>query len=133
MKEYRVIRNFEVAKVGDIFGEVEPGVYRMSKAEKVPGRLSERAMTIDQEIADSLVENDFLQEIVEEKHSITLDMINDLLKNYDQDFKDTITKYENKEIPTCVKVEAETVYYNLNKVLNRIKESLENEQTGQDC
>jgi hypothetical protein len=30
--------------------------------------------------------------------------------------------YNDQEIPTCVKVEADTVYYNLTKVLNTIKD-----------
>ena len=31
-------------------------------------------------------------------------------------------KYNNQEIPACVKVEAETVYFNMCKLLNKIKE-----------
>lgn len=31
------------------------------------------------------------------------------------------------KIQPCVKLEAETVYYNLNKVLNKIKDTLTNE------
>ena len=36
-------------------------------------------------------------------------------------------KYSEGKVPPCVKLEAETVYYNLTKVLNKIKEELINE------
>ena len=36
-------------------------------------------------------------------------------------------KANKGEIQPCVKLEAETVYYNLNKVLNKIKDTLTNE------
>ena len=36
-------------------------------------------------------------------------------------------KADKGEVQPCVKVEAETVYYNLTKVLTRIKDELTNE------
>ena len=46
---------------------------------------------------------------------------------YESDYKEVIDKYSEGEIQPCVKVEAETVYYNLNKVLTKIKNTLKNE------
>lgn len=131
MKEYKVIKDFDIAKVGDVFTEVEPDIYYMSHINEKQNYRSEKAMTINKTIVDSLVKDGILQE--DKQTSPTLDMINNLLDNYSISLSNLLEKYNNKEIPTCAKVEAETVYYNLNKVLNKIKESLENEQMGKDC
>lgn len=65
----------------------------------------------------------------ESKYNVdaTLELIDDLLKKYESNLKETNEKANKGEIQPCVKLEAETVYYNLNKVLNKIKDTLTNE------
>ena len=65
----------------------------------------------------------------ESKYNVdaTLELIDDLLEKYESNLKETNEKANKGEIQPCVKLEAETVYYNLNKVLNKIKDTLTNE------
>ena len=62
-----------------------------------------------------------------DKINTTVEFIDSLLKQYEDDYKEVIQKYKEGKVQPCVKVEAETVYFNLTKVLNKIKEELTNE------
>lgn len=57
----------------------------------------------------------------------TVELIDKLLDTYANDYKEMKDKADKGEVQPCVKVEAETVYYNLNKVLTKIKDTLNNE------
>lgn len=62
-----------------------------------------------------------------DKINTTVEFIDSLLKQYENDYKEVTQKYKEGKVQPCVKVEAETVYFNLTKVLNKIKEELTNE------
>lgn len=62
-----------------------------------------------------------------DKINTTVEFIDSLLKQYEDDYKEVTRKYKEGKVQPCVKVEAETVYFNLTKVLNKIKEELTNE------
>lgn len=62
-----------------------------------------------------------------DKINTTVEFIDSLLKQYEDDYKEVTQKYKEGKVQLCVKVEAETVYFNLTKVLNKIKEELTNE------
>lgn len=62
-----------------------------------------------------------------DKINTTVEFIDSLLKEYEDDYKEVTQKYKEGKVQPCVKVEAETVYFNLTKVLNKIKEELTNE------
>lgn len=62
-----------------------------------------------------------------DKINNTVEFIDSLLKQYEDDYKEVTQKYKEGKVQPCVKVEAETVYFNLTKVLNKIKEELTNE------
>ena len=62
-----------------------------------------------------------------DKINTTVEFIDSLLKQYEDDYKKVTQKYKEGKVQPCVKVEAETVYFNLTKVLNKIKEELTNE------
>lgn len=62
-----------------------------------------------------------------DKINTTIEFIDSLLKQYEDDYKEVTQKYKEGKVQPCVKVEAETVYFNLTKVLNNIKEELTNE------
>lgn len=62
-----------------------------------------------------------------DKINTTVEFIDCLLKQYEDDYKEVTQKYKEGKVQPCVKVEAETVYFNLTKVLNKIKEELTNE------
>ena len=50
--------------------------------------------------------------------------IDTLIDTYTNDFNSMMEAYNEGDIQTCVKVEAETVYHNLIKVLNSIKNKI---------
>lgn len=62
-----------------------------------------------------------------DKISATVKFIDSLLNQYEDDYKEVMQKYKEGKVQPCVKVEAETVYFNLTKVLNKVREELTNE------
>lgn len=90
---------------------------------------SYREIVISKEIVDALYEQGSL--LAEEECESCEDCCNALdkvrtfvdekLEQYKQDYNNMMEAYENQDIPACVKVEAETVYYNMTKVLNAVK------------
>lgn len=125
--KYKVIKEFGSAKKGDVLEEDETGLVSFYVEE---GNIT-RAMSLDYDTADFMCEEEYLLAIedrsAQDKVNDTLELIDGLLEQYDKDAKDTIEKADKGEVQPCVRVEAETVYYNLNKVLNKIKDSLTNE------
>ena len=62
-----------------------------------------------------------------DKINTTVEFIDSLLKQYEDDYEEVMQKYKEGKVQPCVKVEAETVYFNLTKVLNKVREELTNE------
>ena len=62
-----------------------------------------------------------------DKIGATIEFIDSLLKQYEDDYEEVMQKYKEGKVQPCVKVEAETVYFNLTKVLNKVREELTNE------
>lgn len=125
--KYKVIKEFGSAKKGDVLEEDETGLVSFYVEEDG----MTRAMSLDYDTADYMCEEEYLLAIedvtAEDKVNSTLELIDSLLEQYAEDAKDTIDRADRGEVQPCVRVEAETVYYNLNKVLNKIKDSLTNE------
>jgi len=116
MLKYKVIKDFGSARKGDVLvNSVEdPQVFTMecSNGDIEGDNYSYRSMSISDDIADLYVEEGYLEEVEDNKSTKVVDLID---------------KYSEGKVPPCVKLEAETVYYNLTKVLNKIKEELINE------
>lgn len=130
--EYKVLKDFGSAIAGDIFrnDEFVPEMFNMYNKTTDSGYECIRSMSLTKDIVDSYVDQGLLEEVKENRGSKTIEYIDSLLEQYNSDYKETMAKYNNGELPSCVKVEAETVYYNLTKVLNKIKEVLKDEQIG---
>lgn len=128
--KYKVIKDFGSAKKGDILDDEE---YR--ELGLVSFYIEEdsitRTMSMDYDTADFLCEEGKL-EVIEDEDNVTktVDLINDLLDKYKEDYDTIIESFNKGKVQPCVKVEAETVFYNLTKVLNKIKETLTDEQVG---
>lgn len=128
MKQYKVIKEFACAKKGDVLTYNEDSdLFEFD----ITSNGGYRTMFVDEETADEFVEegflevfdNEFKQVSVEEyKLNKVSEMIDEMLDQYELDGKTVQDKYNKGEIPTCVKVEADTVHYNITKVLNKIKE-----------
>lgn len=89
-----------------------------------------RSAMIDERTVEDLRLEGLLVANVEPKNdkiNTTIEFIDSLLKQYEDDYKEVTQKYKEGKVQPCVKVEAETVYFNLTKVLNKIKEELTNE------
>ena len=89
-----------------------------------------RSAMIDERTVEDLRLEGLLEANAEpenDKINTTVEFIDSLLKQYEDDYKEVTQKYKEGKVQPCVKVEAETVYFNLTKVLNQIKEELTNE------
>lgn len=139
MKTYKVIRPFNNAVKGDIFfcdPEYDENVYQLERNEINDGIQSTVYMEISKDIIDEFVKQGYLVECNEEDNEVEetglekiLQYVEGLIKQYTEDYNNMIKSFEDGDIQPCVKVEAETVYYNLNKVLNSIKDKI-HEQIG---
>lgn len=92
-----------------------------------------RSAMLDKRTVEDIYEQGFLS-TDEDQHNKadetidkTVELIDTLIDKYEADYKEVIDKYSEGKVQPCVKVEAETVYYNLNKVLTKIKDTLKNE------
>lgn len=123
MNMYKVIKPYGVAEKGDIF-EQKDGLYVMEFTNEDYGK----SMVIDSNTADFLCKEGYLLKV--DKHgtkdtvATTLDLIDSLTKEYHDNLTEVNEKADKGELPACVAVEARTVYYNLTKVLNKIKKEL---------
>ena len=119
MKQYKVIKEFACAKKGDVLTYNEDSdLFEFD----ITSNGGYRTMFVDEETADEFVEEGFLEafdnepemSIEENKLNKVSEMIDEMLDQYEQDGKTVQDKYD--------KVEADTVHYNITKVLNKIKE-----------
>ena len=132
--EYKVVKEFACANKGDILTwNEDTDLFEFTFKDDT----SERAVFMDKDTCEEYADAGYLVAINDEDENTCDDMlieelsnkltaiedtIDDLLEQYEADHKATEEGYNNQEIPTCVKVEADTVYYNLTKVLNKIKD-----------
>lgn len=133
-QSYKVIKEFAAGKKGDILSYDEDyGMYVMDITE---GK-NHRFMGMDEEMIKSLVEEGYLLEVADEdeedydvmcpyceKLTKVEELVDKLMTTYHNDLEATMKKAEEHQIPECVLVEAKTVYYNLNKVLKAIKDTI---------
>lgn len=138
MKTYKVIKSFGSAKKGDIFTQQydmnhnSTKTYEMSRTDehKDGESVTQVLITMSQDIVDELVEKGFMMEIKEEfnnyeqKVNDIAEYVDELIDTYENSYQDMIESFHNGDVQPCVKVEAETVYYNMIKVLNSIKNKI---------
>lgn len=127
--QYKVIKPFGKAVKGDIFENTEDvDIFELSKVEDNKDYFAETYMSIDTTSVNNLVQQGFLEELEQAecacdcaKLAKVTSKINELLGTYAEDYKKLMEQYNEGEVPQCVKVEAETVYTNLTKVLQTLK------------
>ena len=132
--KYKVVKEFAYAKKGDILTwNDDTMMFEFNYKDDT----SERGMYIDEQTCKEYADDGYIIAIEDEDEYSCDDMlieelsdkltkiestIDDLLTKYEEDHKQMNEAYNDQEIPTCVKVEADTIYYNLTKVLNTIKD-----------
>lgn len=131
MNKFKVIKDFGSVLKGDTFTYDDNSELYICD---VRGDNFSRFMAIDANTLKAFLDKGFVMEVNAKKDKCDctkvkdcVKFIDDLLEQYESDLKTTLDKFNKGEIQPCVKVEAETVYYNLTKVLNAIKDKLTNE------
>ena len=131
MKNYKVIKEFASAQKGDMLTYNEDtNLYEFSMTTENDSEKCSRYMCMDEETAEEFVESGNLLVIEDEDKEISAidklcalsDLIDTLEAQYKKDHDALVEAYNNQEIPTCVKVEADTVYFNMNQILKKVKE-----------
>jgi hypothetical protein len=131
MKNYKVIKEFASAQKGDMLTYNEDtNLYEFSMTTENDNEKCSRYMCMDEETAEEFVESGNLLVIEDENEELSAidklcalsDLVDTLEAQYKKDHDALVEAYNNQEIPTCVKVEADTVYFNMNQILKKVKE-----------
>ena len=130
---YKVINPFDIAVKGDVFtNDEDPSVYRMSRFVRTSKGELTVEMTMDKADIDELIESGNLIEVKEniqcsdcDKLAKIAGKIDSMMKTYTKNYEDLLKQYEAGDVQPCVKVEAETVYYNVIKTLEILKKALD--------
>lgn len=131
MKNYKVIKEFASAQKGVMLTYNEDtNLYEFSMTTENDNEKCSRYMCMDEETAEEFVESGNLLVIEDENEELSAidklcalsDLIDTLEAQYKKDHDALVEAYNNQEIPTCVKVEADTVYFNMNQILKKVKE-----------
>lgn len=131
MKNYKVIKEFASAQKGDMLTYNEDtNLYEFSMTTENDSEKCSRCICMDEETAEEFVESGNLLVIEDENEELSAidklcalsDLVDTLEAQYKKDHDALVEAYNNQEIPTCVKVEADTVYFNMNQILKKVKE-----------
>lgn len=129
--KYKVVEDFGSLIKGDIL-EQRGDVYVLEERINIDGYTSYRYAEFDKEALDEEVNYGRIITIEDEpidentkRLNDTIDLLNELDKKYYEDYNKLMEEYEKGDVPTCLKVEAETVYENLGKLVNAIRKTLE--------
>lgn len=132
--EYKVVEDFGSLIKGDIL-EQRGDVYVLEERINIDGYTSYRYAEFDKEALDEEVNSGRIITVEDEpvdenakRLNDTIDLLNKLDKKYYDDYNKLMEEYEQGNVPSCLKVEAETVYENLGKLVNTIKKSLKGEE-----
>ena len=94
MLKYKVIKDFGSARKGDVLvNSVEdPQVFTMecSNGDIEGDNYSYRSMSISDDIADLYVEEGYLEEVEDNKSTKVVELIDDLVNQYDKDYKEVM-------------------------------------------
>ena len=129
MKQYKVIKEFGCAQKGDVLHENEEGLFELNVECDCNDCYSSRSICISSDIADTLALAGYLEKFEEVNESANSDKlqkvsdrIEELLVQYTADHDELREQYEEGEVPACVMTEADTVYFNMKKVLKHIQD-----------
>lgn len=133
MKTFKVIKEFGCAQKGDVLHENEEGLFELNVECDCSDCYSSRSICISSDIADTLATAGYLEEFdqdeedrkyneFEERLIAVSAFVEEKIEQYTADHEALTVQYNEGDVPQCVKVEADTVYFNLIKVLNKIKD-----------
>ena len=132
MSDFKVIKEFGDAEVGDVFyynaiNDVYELCYIASDHHTI---VVDANITLVSSIVEVLTKEGYLEEVKAEpvitpeanKLKEVTDFVYKQIENCKKDSTLIQTKFDNGEVQPCVKVESDTVHYNLLKILNHIKD-----------
>jgi len=147
IKEYKVIKDFGTAKVGDFFDAAYDDDdtntivgYKMVSVWEYDGidfKVStDRSMDLSVKAAEWYASEGFLEstetvepetklcsgEVAKGKLEAIEALIDELDAKYEAKSQEVAEAFEKAEIPACVKIESDTVHYNLRKLISAIKD-----------
>ena len=110
-----------------IFTMDESGDFYRYNVEKSDGAFSmSYNASVPTEVIESLIASGDV-EVVNTTIADAINFINERIEEYKATITEANRDYSNGLLQTCVKVELETVNYNMIKVLSKVRELLENE------
>lgn len=138
MEGYKVTKDFSFAEKGDVFTKVEDlNLWELQKSEVESDSEVHTTIVFDSSTMEELANKDYVMlcdedeenenecECCCDKLEKVKEYVNTLIDTYAKDYNELMQDYNEGNVQQCVKVEAETVYHNLNKVLNSIKDLLD--------
>ena len=149
MERYKVIKEFGLARKGDVFDKIEmedETIFIMERDEETEDKGINTStyvgMTLGEDDMQNRIDNGFINIITdnideEDKEIEDTEIVDweDIVKDalhkiqvmtytFENDHKKVIEDYEAGKVQPCVKVEADTVYFNMIKVLKEIEKAL---------
>lgn len=130
--KFKVVKEFNSLNKGDILeNSVEnPEIFVFEEETEDKYKY----ISFNEDFICELVDEGYLIEVEDDDESNEEDTINkaitlidELIKQYDEDNETVTEKFINNEVPYCAKLEADTVHFNLTKVLQKIRSILVNE------
>lgn len=126
---YKVIKAFNDLEKGDVLNRTEDDTFFIEKESQTEFGDKYFSIELSEETAEILENDDYLLGMNDEdeedsKLEEIKEYVDTLIDTYTNDFNSMMEAYNEGDIQTCVKVEAETVYHNLIKVLNSIKNKI---------
>lgn len=128
---YKVIKAFNDLEKGDVLNRTEDDTFFIEKESQTEFGDKYFSIELSEETAEILENDGYLLGMNDEdedeedsKLEEIKEYIDTLIDTYTNDFNSMMEAYNEGDIRTCVKVEAETVYHNLIKVLNSIKNKI---------
>ncbi len=131
MSDFKVIKEFGDARINDVFCYDEDNdTYVLCYIYQNGDYRVDEGIVLDPSIAAVLTKEGYLEEIKAEpvitpeetKLKEITDFVYQQIENCKKDNTVIANKFEKGEVQPCVKVESDTVHYNLLKVLNHIKD-----------
>lgn len=130
---YKVIKAFNDLEKGDVLNRTEDDTFFIEKESQTEFGDKYFSIELSEETAEILENDGYLlgmnlgtddEDEEDSKLEEIKEYVDTLIDTYTNDFNSMMEAYNEGDIQTCVKVEAETVYHNLIKVLNSIKNKI---------
>lgn len=123
MRKIKMIADDQELRKGDILEQIDNNTYVFNKSFNNGILAFKLKIEIDQAGIDDLIKEGLAIEVKDNTN--VADYINTLINQYTKDYNAMLEAFNNGDVQPCVKVESETVYFNLIKVLKNILDKID--------